>query len=120
MTLIAIHHVQLAMPKGGEDDARAFYTDLLGLSEVSKPAELAKRGGCWFEAGSVRVHVGVEEDFQPALKAHPAFKVANMNALTVRLEPAEVEMTPDTSIPGIVRCYVADPFGNRIELMSAD
>ena len=114
----AIDHVQLALPAGGEDRARAFYGQLLGMKEVAKPAELAKRGGCWFEGGRVQIHLGVEEDFRPARKAHPALRCFDYHGLVARLRDARVEVKKDDSIPGVERCYVADPFGNRIELIA--
>lgn len=116
--LTVLHHVQLAMPEGGEARARAFYAGLLGLPEVAKPPLLARRGGCWFEEGAVRLHLGVEGDFRPARKAHPAFVVDDLDALLRRLAEAGVEAVPDDAIPGVRRVYVADPFGNRIELMA--
>ena len=117
MSLLAIHHVQLAMPEGCEDQARGFYRDLLGLLEVEKPANLAARGGCWFEQEGVRVHLGVEQDFAPARKAHSAFLVTDLAALVARLSAAGRPVTKDQPLAGYDRCYVADPFGNRIELM---
>ena len=113
----AIDHVQLAMPKGEEEAARRFYRELLGLKELTKPPELAKRGGCWFESGSVQVHLGVEEDFRSAKKAHPALRCTDYSALISRLQQAGIEVTPDTAMPGTVRCYIHDCFGNRIELI---
>ena len=113
----AIDHVQLAMPAGGEERARAFYGTLLGMKEVAKPLELAKRGGCWFECGPVQIHLGVESDFRPARKAHPALRCFDYQGLAERLRAAEVEVIPDQSIPGVERCHIADPFGNRIELI---
>ena len=110
----AIDHVQLAIPAGGEASARAFYTGVLGLVEVPKPAALAARGGCWFERGDVRVHVGVEADFRPARKAHPAFVVAGLVALVAR---RGLTVTWSDEIPGTRRCHIDDPFGNRIELI---
>src|SRR3954447_5130221 len=91
----AIDHVQLAMPAGAEDTARQFYRDLLGMTEVAKPAELAKRGGCWFESGTVQIHLGVEAEFRPARKAHPALRCADYDALTARLQAAGVQVTAD-------------------------
>ena len=114
----AIDHVQLAMPAGEEEAARGFYRDLLGMVEIPKPAELAKRGGCWFESGSVQLHLGVEVDFRPAKKAHPALRCRDYDVLTSRLGAAGVEVKPDESIPAVRRCHVSDPFGNRIELIS--
>lgn len=113
----AIDHVQLAMPRGEEERARAFYGRLLGMTEVAKPAELAKRGGCWFECGAVQIHLGVEADFRPAKKAHPALRCLDYDGLTGRLRDAGVDVVDDESIPGVRRCHVFDPFGNRIELI---
>lgn len=115
----AIDHVQLAMPAGMEDQARAFYRELLGMAEIEKPAELKKRGGCWFESGTVQVHLGVEAEFHPARKAHPALRCTDYEALTARLREAGVEVVNDLTIPGVRRCHIADPFGNRIELICA-
>ena len=113
----AIDHVQLAMPPGEEDRARAFYGRLLGMTEVPKPPELAKRGGCWFECGTVQIHLGVENDFRSARKAHPALRCVDYEVLVSRLSAAGVTITDDDSIPGVRRCHIADPFGNRIELI---
>ena len=114
----AIDHVQLAMPLGGEDCARVFYENLLGMREVTKPAELAKRGGCWFECGPVRIHLGVEADFRPARKAHPGLRCLDYSGLISRLKMAGIEVRDDATIPGVQRCHIADPFGNHIELIS--
>lgn len=115
--ITALHHVQLTMPKGAEPEARAFYADALGLTEVPKPAALQSRGGCWFESGSLRLHLGVEDDFRPATKAHPAFQVTDLSAACARLARAGVETLPDVDLPGIRRVFLRDPFGNRIELL---
>ncbi|WP_099828128.1 VOC family protein [Oceaniglobus indicus] len=115
--LMGLHHVQLAMPKGAEAKARAFYVDVLEMHEVAKPAELEDRGGCWFEAGSVRVHLGGEEPFRPAKKAHPAFQVASLDVTRDKLAARGVAMESDIDLPDIRRIYIADPFGNRIELL---
>lgn len=115
-----LDHVQLAMPAGGEAAARAFYGDLLGLPEVPKPSAIAGRGGCWFEQGELKVHLGVEADFVPARKAHPAFVVADFEHLTSTLRRAGVAVTDDGTLPGVTRAYVDDPFGNRIELIAPD
>lgn len=115
----SIDHVQLAMPVGGEDTARSFYCSVLGMTEVPKPPELAKRGGCWFASGGVQIHLGVEPDFRAARKAHPALRCRDYDALVARLHAAGEEVKPDDSIPGVRRCHVADPFGNRIELISS-
>jgi len=114
----AIDHVQLAMPAGREDDARAFYSQLLGMSELPKPAELAKRGGCWFASGGVQLHLGVEAEFRPARKAHPALRCTDYDGLLARLRSAGVELVEDANIPGVRRCHVFDPFGNRLELIA--
>ena len=115
--IIGIDHVQLAMPKGREDDARAFYERLLGIPEVPKPAALAKRGGAWFENGAVKVHLGAESEFRPARKAHPGLLVRNLRALMERLNNAGVNVVEDEPLAGYKRVYVNDPFGNRLELM---
>jgi catechol 2,3-dioxygenase-like lactoylglutathione lyase family enzyme len=117
MEILKIEHVQIAMPPGREDEARAFYTGLLGLPEVPKPPALAGRGGAWFAQGEVRVHLGVETDFRAARKAHPAFVVRDLAALAARLRGAGVEVMEDGLFPGHDRIYVADPFGNRLELL---
>ncbi len=114
-----IDHVQLAMPAGEEEKARRFYRDLLGMREIAKPPELAKRGGCWFASGVVQLHLGVEADFRPARKAHPALRCAQYDKLTASLQAAGFEIREDTNIPGIRRCHISDPFGNRIELIGA-
>jgi len=116
-TFSAIDHVQLAMPAGEEERARSFYCRVLGMTEVAKPPELAKRGGCWFASGHVQLHLGVEADFRPAKKAHPALRCRDYETLTSRLRAAGIEMTEDQNIPGVRRCHVFDPFGNRLELI---
>jgi catechol 2,3-dioxygenase-like lactoylglutathione lyase family enzyme len=113
---IAIDHVQLAMPAGSEARARDFYSGLLGMKEVPKPAALAKRGGCWFESGEVQIHLGVEADFRPARKAHPALQCSEYASMLQRLRKAGIEVTEPDDIPGVRRCHIHDPFGNRIEL----
>jgi catechol 2,3-dioxygenase-like lactoylglutathione lyase family enzyme len=112
-----LHHVQLAMPAGEEDRARAFYGDLLGIPEREKPPHLAVRGGCWFETDSVRIHLGVEADFRPAAKAHPGLLVDALDDLADTLRRAGYPPEPDQPLPGYHRLYVSDPFGNRIELL---
>lgn len=116
--LVALHHVQLAMPEGGEDLARAFYAGLLGLPAVAKPAALAGRGGVWFERGALRLHLGVETPFAPARKAHPAFQVDDPGRLRQRLEAAGIACRDDVALPGLERFHAADPFGNRLEFLS--
>jgi catechol 2,3-dioxygenase-like lactoylglutathione lyase family enzyme len=118
MVISAVHHVQLAMPAGREDEARAFYDGLLGITEVPKPPNLAVRGGCWFERGDVRLHLGVETDFRPARKAHPALLVDDSAALAETLRAAGVTVRTDEPLPGFDRVYADDPFGNRIELLT--
>jgi catechol 2,3-dioxygenase-like lactoylglutathione lyase family enzyme len=115
--LLAFDHVQLAMPANAENDARAFYQGLLGLTEVAKPAALAMRGGVWFETGCVRVHLGVEAPFSPARKAHPAFRVADLGRLEALLGTAGSAVLCDRLIPGRDRFYTNDPFGNRLEFI---
>lgn len=112
-----LHHVQLAMPPGGEPAARAFYEGLLAITEVPKPATLAARGGCWFEDGPLRVHLGVEADFRPATKAHPALLVDDLHDLLTRLAAGGHPSQPGDGADGLDQCYVDDPFGNRIELI---
>ncbi|MHB8669056.1 MAG: VOC family protein [Acidimicrobiales bacterium] len=117
MPIQRIDHVQLAMPPGGEAAARAFYTDLLGLPERPKPPNLARRGGCWFESDTVKVHLGVEEDFRAARKAHPALLVTDLASLLRTLSDGGVPIVEDEPIAGYHRVYVSDPFGNRVELL---
>lgn len=114
-----LDHVQLAMPPGGEERATAFYEGVLGIPRVPKPAELAARGGCWFERDRLRVHLGVEEDFRPARKAHPALAVTGIDALCAVLEAAGHPVRRAEDVPGTPQWYVDDPFGNRIELVQA-
>ena len=114
--LRAIDHVQIAIPEGGEDLARPFYRDLLGLTEVPKPAELAKRGGCWFE-GAVKVHLGVEQDFRANVKAHVAFEVDDVAGLAERASTAGYRTQFDDDLDGFERVYLYDPFGNRLEFL---
>jgi catechol 2,3-dioxygenase-like lactoylglutathione lyase family enzyme len=116
-SFISIDHVQLAMPPGEEEKARAFYGGLFGMTELPKPPELAKRGGCWFQSGSVQLHLGVESGFRPAKKAHPALRCRDYAALVGRLRDAGVEVDEPEDIPGVRRCHVHDPFGNRLELI---
>jgi len=119
MRIIGIDHVQLAMPAGQEAAAREFYSGVLGIPEVQKPATLAQRGGVWFEEDAVKVHLGVDPDFRPARKAHPALLVRGLQALAQRLRDAGVEVVDDDLLPGRDRVYVTDPFGNRLELVDA-
>ena len=112
-----IDHVLLAMPAGRENDARMFYRDILGIPEVAKPPQLAARGGCWFETDELKVHLGVEKDFAPARKAHPAFIVDDLRGLMGNLRQAGYTLVEDAPLEGYDRIFVDDPFGNRIELM---
>jgi catechol 2,3-dioxygenase-like lactoylglutathione lyase family enzyme len=115
--LVGYHHVQLAMPAGEEPRAEAFYAGLLGLERVDKPAELAARGGCWFRGDGIELHLGVEKDFRPARKAHPALVVEGLDELERRLVTHGVEIVRDVELDGHRRFYVNDPFGNRLELI---
>jgi len=117
--ILGFDHVQLAMPAGGEDAARAFYVGALGLTEVPKPEPLARRGGCWFRGG-VDLHLGVEPDFRPARKAHPALQVADLETTIAQLAAAGIVVARDTDLPHRRRGYLADPFGNRLELIEAE
>ncbi len=114
----ALHHCQLAMPPGGEDEARRFYSVILGMEERPKPPALAARGGVWFARGDAELHLGVEEGFRPARKAHPALLVDGFDEVLDRLVAAGVEARPDDLLPGFRRVYVDDPFGNRLELLT--
>ena len=120
MPITGLDHVQLAMPPGREAEARSFYAGLLGFVEMPKPANLAKRGGCWFAGGAIKLHLGVEADFRPARKAHPAFTVRDLQTLVDRLATAGHPARSDEPLVGYTRVFVDDPFGNRIELMQPD
>lgn len=117
MQIVGLDHVQLAMPAGQEAAATAFYADVLGLSEVPKPEPLRTRGGCWSAGAGVALHLGVEADFAPARKAHPALRVADLEAARQHLARAGVAITADDTLPHVRRFYIADPWGNRIELL---
>lgn len=117
MGAIGLDHVQLAMPPGGEDAARAFYEGVLGIPEVPKPERLAGRGGCWFESPPLRIHVGVEAEHRPALKAHPGIAVVDLQRFVMGLIAAGVEVQDEGVVDGMHQVYVADPFGNRLELV---
>jgi catechol 2,3-dioxygenase-like lactoylglutathione lyase family enzyme len=114
-----LHHVQVSCPPGGEDAARSFYGEALGLPEVDKPPVLAARGGCWFRGEQAEVHVGVEEDFTPAAKAHPAFLVDDIDDLAERVARCGFPVTWDADLPGYRRFYTADGNGNRVEVLAA-
>lgn len=113
----ALHHVQLAMPADGEADAEQFYEEILGIPRVAKPPHLEPRGGCWFENENVKIHLGVEADFSPARKAHPALIVDDLETLHSILEHGGVEVVVDQPLSGFDRFYVSDPFGNRLEFL---
>jgi catechol 2,3-dioxygenase-like lactoylglutathione lyase family enzyme len=115
--IVGIDHVQIAAPPGCESAARRFYGEILGMPEIPKPAELAKRGGAWFQCGAQQLHVGVEPDFRAARKAHPAIAVRDASALETALTSAGIETICDNAIPGVRRFYAADPFGNRLEFV---
>jgi catechol 2,3-dioxygenase-like lactoylglutathione lyase family enzyme len=112
-----IDHIQLAAPEGCELKARKFFGDLLGWTEIPKPENLRKRGGVWFQCGTHQVHIGVQKDFVPAKKAHPAFRVQNLDALRQYLEQKDVRVIDDEPLDGAKRFYLTDPFGNRLEFL---
>ena len=115
--LLALHHVQLAAPRGSQDVLRRFYGGVLGMTEVPKPPDLLGRGGVWFRAGGVELHLGVEDDFSPARKAHPGLLVADLPAYVEKLAAHGVPVEWDDGFPGFRRCYLHDPHGNRLELL---
>ncbi len=117
MKVLGLDHVQLALPPGGEDAARHFYGEVLGLVEVPKPEAMRARGGMWFQAGPIQLHLGVEPDFRPSVKAHPALRVADLGAWRAALEAAGCEWRPSDELPGVQRAHTRDPFGNRLELI---
>jgi catechol 2,3-dioxygenase-like lactoylglutathione lyase family enzyme len=119
MSFLGIDHVQVAAPAGCEAEARAFYGGLLGLDELPKPDALRANGGCWFRVGSQELHVGVEDPFAPARKAHPGFVVADLDTLAERLRSQGIAVAPDDAIPGTRRFHADDPFGNRLEFRQA-
>jgi catechol 2,3-dioxygenase-like lactoylglutathione lyase family enzyme len=112
-----LDHIQLAMPQGEEEKARSFFRDLLGMTEEPKPEPLAGRGGCWFRSGSAIVHLGVEKDFVPQKKAHPAFCVKDLDRLAEHLEANGFALVWDEALADRRRFYSSDPFGNRIEFI---
>jgi catechol 2,3-dioxygenase-like lactoylglutathione lyase family enzyme len=117
MPILSLDHVQLAIPVGGEDRARSFYTGILGLTEVEKPASMAGRNSMWFVAGPVSLHLGLEPDFHPAKRAHPALVVDDLDEIIAACERAGLSTKPDTSFSNFRRVHIFDPFGNRLELM---
>jgi catechol 2,3-dioxygenase-like lactoylglutathione lyase family enzyme len=116
--ITALDHVQVAMPVGAEDIARAFYGELLGLTEIPKPANLALRGGVWFQVGAVQLHMGADPVFQAARKAHPALVAGDLPALSAHLEAGGVAVNPEETVDGRARATISDPFGNRVELIA--
>lgn len=119
MTGAVLDHVQVAIPRGGEADARIFFGKLLGLAEIPKPAELGGRGGCWFQLGDRQLHLGVDPDFRPARKAHIAVAVEDLRGLRATLERTGYETMDDVPVEGRERFFTSDPFGNRIEFLEA-
>ncbi|PWI05797.1 glyoxalase [Streptomyces sp. NWU339] len=115
--LAAVDHVQLAAPPGSEDRLRVYYADVLGMTEVPKPSALAVRGGCWFRAGGVQLHLGIEDDFRPAGKAHPGLRVTGIEAYAARLACHGAPVIWDDDLPGHRRFYSEDPVGNRLEFL---
>ena len=116
----ALHHTQLACPAGSEELLRAFYVDVLGMVEIAKPPALAARGGAWFRCGTAELHLGVEDPFAPARKAHPGLLVNDLDAVVARLSAAGALVDPDPNFPGYRRVYTADPVGNRVELLELE
>ncbi|OEU87557.1 glyoxalase [Streptomyces abyssalis] len=116
----SLDHVQLAAPPGSEDALRTYYADTLGMTEIPKPPALAPRGGCWFAAGSVVLHLGIEEDFRPARKAHPGIRVHGIDDLAARLAESGAPVTWDADLPGHRRFYSQDPVGNRLEFLEPE
>ncbi len=119
MRIVGLDHVQLAMPPGREAEARAFYSGVLGLHELEKPEPMRSHGGCWFELAGAQVHLGIEADFRPAQKAHPALVVADLAAARTTLEAARAPIKTAAPVDGRARIFTEDPFGNRIELLAA-
>jgi catechol 2,3-dioxygenase-like lactoylglutathione lyase family enzyme len=116
---IQLDHVQIAAPAGCEADARRFFGDLIGLQELEKPEQLQKRGGVWFAVGDRQLHIGVEENFAAARKAHPAFALPppDLDLLAARLADSGMNIAWDSNLPGQRRFYCQDPWGNRIEFL---
>ncbi|AXE78370.1 glyoxalase [Streptomyces sp. R-74717] len=115
--IAAVDHVQLAAPEGSEDALRTYYADTLGMTEIAKPPALAARGGCWFQAGPVQLHLGIEPGFRPARKAHPGLRVTDIEAFAARLEKHGAEVRWDGELPGHRRFFSHDPVGNRLEFL---
>ncbi len=119
MAVVGLDHMQISMPVGGEEKAAEFYVGVLGLTQVPKPPPINAKGGCWFEEGDVHLHLGAEEDFRPAKKAHPALLIDDLDQLKAKLAEAGYEVRPGSVIHGISQWFTDDPFGNRIELIAA-
>jgi catechol 2,3-dioxygenase-like lactoylglutathione lyase family enzyme len=120
MSFDRLHHVQLTMPAGRERTARAFFAGVLGMTEIAKPPVLAARGGAWFRSGAVELHLGVEEDFQPARRGHPGILVTDLDDIVTRLAGAGQAAVWDSDFPGFRRVYAHDPFGNRLEFLQPE
>jgi catechol 2,3-dioxygenase-like lactoylglutathione lyase family enzyme len=118
--LDGLHHTQLAIPPGAEPQVRDFYGGVLGMVEIDKPAVLAARGGCWFRSGGLEIHLGVEQDFRPARKAHPGILVRDLDALAKRLTDQGCDVQWDDNFPGHRRFYAHDPLGNRLEFLEPE
>jgi catechol 2,3-dioxygenase-like lactoylglutathione lyase family enzyme len=116
-SVVRIDHIQIAAPVGCEQAAREFYGSILGMTEIEKPPLLRARGGCWFQCGDRQVHIGVERDFRPAKKAHPAFAVTGFDELREKLASHGVTLAEDDNLPGTRRFYAEDPWGNRLEFI---
>jgi catechol 2,3-dioxygenase-like lactoylglutathione lyase family enzyme len=119
LRIVLLDHIQIAAPEGCEAAAREFYGAFLGMPEIEKPEPLRSRGGCWFQCGSQQVHIGVEPDFRPAKKAHPAFAANNLDELRQALLARGIKVTDDASIPGSLRFFAEDPWGNRLEFLES-
>ncbi len=117
---VGLHHIQVVMPRGGEDAARGFFSGVLGMTEVAKPPVLAGRGGVWFRAGGVEIHVGVEDQFRPAKKGHPGILVDDLDGVVDRLAVSGQAVRWDRDFPGFRRIYADDPFGNRLEFLERE
>ncbi len=120
MSIPSVHHVNIVMPTSGESDARRFYGDLLGFPELPKPAAMAGRGGVWFAAGTIQLHLSVDPDFQPSRKAHVAYQVDDLDGLRHQVEELGYPTLDDVPLPGYRRFHTEDPFGNRVEFLEAE
>jgi catechol 2,3-dioxygenase-like lactoylglutathione lyase family enzyme len=116
-TILGFDHIQLAAPKDSEETAREFYVDILRFEELVKPENLKKNGGCWFSLGPLEIHIGIEEPFTPAKKAHPAIRVTELENFRAYLEGRGIATRDEQPLPGAKRFYIDDPFGNRIEIL---